>query len=688
MKKVISVTLVLLLVLCSFAGCGGSNNNDTITTTQAPATEPPRQVAKTELHAASEAFAGGSGTESDPFEINEAGHLVLLHEMLKKEYEDINLGTTYTKGFYILTADIALNDTADFADWATAAPAYGWTPIGTNGNNFAGVLDGNGHKITGLFIDANGSETEAAIDSFGLFADMKGTVKNLTVEQSYLRTEGATTYTGTIAGSASSGTIENCTADAVIEIYDNTDVGGITGKGGTLTNCTFSGTITQLDDGFANIGGISGDATVENCVFSGTLKGNGHTGGIVGYGSNVKNCINKGTVIGENAGGISGRVYAAGTNQEIENPQRTIENCTNEGSVTGTSATHGIATAGGIVGWMGNDESDISMSVINCTNKGTLDGNNCVGGIIGKLSVERSNLIKIEGCSNEAAINGDLDSIVGGIVGQITGAILHQEGDVLISDCKNRGSIISEGQYSAGIVSYLLLMGEETDFNLTIESCANEADLQATAYAGGIMAFSNIGFNSEVSANGMKLSPDSGFKVNSCANNGNITVTSSNAMAGGIIGVYGLAEIFSYVTDCSNTGDVKVDFTLSDAEIAEMQDSEWPEFYQIAGGIVGRIGDALKLSTAENNRQSDSYINASNPYLQIENCSSTGEITAPDYSFILNKWEQPLYVNYLGGVVGQAAATFDYKFGTENCTYSGTDRGFGDTAYEDFGTKN
>ena len=48
----------------------------------------------------------------------------------------------------------------------------------------------------------------------------------------------------------------------------------------------------------------------------------------------------------------------------------------------------------------------------------------------------------------------------------------------------------------------------------------------------------------------------------------------------------------------------------------------------------------------------------------------------------------PLFVNYLGGIVGQCSATDGYAFGVENCTYSGAERGLGDTKYPDIGTKN
>ena len=46
------------------------------------------------------------------------------------------------------------------------------------------------------------------------------------------------------------------------------------------------------------------------------------------------------------------------------------------------------------------------------------------------------------------------------------------------------------------------------------------------------------------------------------------------------------------------------------------------------------------------------------------------------------------WINYLGGIVGQCSATELYAFGTDNCTYSNTERGFGDVSYNDFGAKN
>lgn len=85
-----------------------------------------------------------------------------------------------------------------------------WTPIA---NGFKGILDGLGHTITGLYI--NNSQ-----DNQGLFGTLKGTVKNLSIEDSYIK---ANSYVGSIAGK-NEGTIVNCYNTA--SIIGNTNVTG------------------------------------------------------------------------------------------------------------------------------------------------------------------------------------------------------------------------------------------------------------------------------------------------------------------------------------------------------------------------------------------------------------------------------------------------------------------------------
>ena len=150
-------------------------------------------------------------------------------------------------------------------------------------------------------------------------------------------------------------------------------------------------------------------------------------------------------------------------------------------------------------------------------------------------------------CINHTNITGK--GITGGVISEITGSVLHHEGDLTISGCKNKGNIISEDQYSAGVVTYLLIMGNEVDFRMTIDSCTNEGAVQSTKYAGGILAFSNVGFNAELSADSMNISDTTKITLNKCSNIGNVTTKANNSMAGGIVGALGLCYISTEISD-------------------------------------------------------------------------------------------------------------------------------------------
>lgn len=70
-----------------------------------------------------------------------------------------------------------------------------WTPIT---DDFIGILDGLGHKVTGLYINNSNSNQ-------GLFGVLKGTVKNLKIQDSYVNGRENELLAG-----KNEGTIENC----------------------------------------------------------------------------------------------------------------------------------------------------------------------------------------------------------------------------------------------------------------------------------------------------------------------------------------------------------------------------------------------------------------------------------------------------------------------------------------------
>ena len=58
-----------------------------------------------------------------------------------------------------------------------------WEPIGPEYCPFKGTFEGNGHKITGIYINSEENYQ-------GFFGQNKGTIKNLGIENGYIYTNG------------------------------------------------------------------------------------------------------------------------------------------------------------------------------------------------------------------------------------------------------------------------------------------------------------------------------------------------------------------------------------------------------------------------------------------------------------------------------------------------------------------
>ena len=106
-------------------------------------------------------------------------------------------GKTYTfasDGIYILQNDLNLGGKYDEATKTWTGTE--WEPLPLTDENgktyeFTGILDGLGHKITGLYINKENSTNQ------GLFGTLNGTAKNIKVSDSYIK---AKEYAGSIAG--------------------------------------------------------------------------------------------------------------------------------------------------------------------------------------------------------------------------------------------------------------------------------------------------------------------------------------------------------------------------------------------------------------------------------------------------------------------------------------------------------
>ena len=231
-------------------------------------------------------FAGGTGTEADPYQIATA-------EQLAKLSKDVSEGNNYQGTFFELTENIDLS-------------SHRWIPIGINkwessgattSNWFEGFIDGNNQTISGLIVDERTDKNAA-----GFFGDIRnvsgGTVgaKNLIISDAsiYADEEGLMELrAGILAGYASANpgqqiVFENITVSGDIEIEStngSNNVGGMIGYGDGVkaTDCKAEHISIA---GASNSGGFignSGDSVFENCEASGTVSGMWALGGFVGY---------------------------------------------------------------------------------------------------------------------------------------------------------------------------------------------------------------------------------------------------------------------------------------------------------------------------------------------------------------------------------------------------------------------
>lgn len=149
----------------------------------------------------------GAGTYSDPYQIGTAAQLTKLAEL-------VNAGdTNYNDKHYKLTAGISLSTYG--RNWNSGK---GWIPIGTDDvNGFKGSFDGNGKKITGLYINRTK-------DYIGLFGYLDGgMVQDLGLEE--VGIAGAF-YVGGVAGAAY-GSVTNCYTTGAVN--GGLGIGGVAG---------------------------------------------------------------------------------------------------------------------------------------------------------------------------------------------------------------------------------------------------------------------------------------------------------------------------------------------------------------------------------------------------------------------------------------------------------------------------
>ena len=399
----------------------------------------------------------------------------------------------------------------DIVIWETPVSALTteWIPIGTADSKYAGVFDGDGHKISGIYI----AESQLYAGLFGAVA--KGSViKNLTLEN--------VSITSSTMGSSTSFS------------------GGIVARfaGDSLLNCEFNGFVRDTNYAAGIAGAILGTSYIGNVRNNGTIEGAYSAGGLIGIAAQgssttIKNSVNDGSVSGRDNGGFIGMVYG----------KVSIDSCANNGDVLTDSA----GSSGGFIYGIAKNSS--LTSIKNSVNRGhVVSGYESKEGlVVGGFVAVNEGVLEIDNCVNEGKVskNEKNSGVGGGFVGwgrnnvSITRSVnkgnvyagrsagfigkTDSVGVYLIKDCVNEGrigsSILSSSQTNSGFVT-------NATGRFTIDGVVNKVDIVGGLVAGIVGVFRGGSYS-------YSNSYTSVLNLKNAVNEGNLTGMTN---VGGIVG--------------------------------------------------------------------------------------------------------------------------------------------------------
>lgn len=295
----------------------------------------------------------GSGTQEDPFLINNVKDLLILQNA-------VNVAGQGHKGDYFrLTADLDLGSTPEFV---------GIAATGSAALSFNGTFDGGGHSIKNFKVEAAVKGIDGALASQRSYAGFFGicskysTIRNLTIDSSCSFV--LYRYSAPVVG-YTAGRVENCINYAPVcswGVYN----GGVVGLAATPTaeiaRCANFGEITAADGFVGGIAGVNYGA-ISQSINVGIIRIEADAAV-----SNVASCAYSGGITGANYGDIY--------------------ECENNGPV------HGVKSVGGIAG--GNSSQSGAGSITDCLNTAMIYGDTEQGNVFAVIG-ELASATNIEG---------------------------------------------------------------------------------------------------------------------------------------------------------------------------------------------------------------------------------------------------------------------------------------------------
>jgi len=462
-------------------------------------------------------FAGGSGTEEDPYQIATPEQLYQVRYFLDSHFE--------------LISDI------DLKDYLTVTnEAYGWLPIGSEDEPFMGSFNGNGYVIKNLYINRSN------MDYVGLFGCIQqGYISNLRLEN--VKVAGCTSVGGLVGGIAL-GVIENCTVTG--EVYGSSGVGGLIGDNLILNTIIDSSTDVNVS-GEEYVGGLAGTniiSVISGSNAAGMVEGTEIVGGLVGANINalVEDSFSRSQVLGHNViGGLVGiNLDAFATDSSIdggkmaENSKSIVDDLMDKSTsskmddiltlinvrinqiveeFSGKASFEDIKKDVRISDWksiyekeltsslvrkakdkdVSESSDDFSSLIISCHAEGDVRGNGNVGGLVGGNyrwiidcyatgsvtgvgsagGLVGTNFYTVENCHAMGNVTGVEDALLlGGLIGRNDGFLVNSYATGMVTGGAGVGGLVGINQY--------IVMGSYA-----------KGDVEGDIYVGGLMGINS-----------------------------------------------------------------------------------------------------------------------------------------------------------------------------------------------------
>ncbi|QSG13348.1 putative membrane protein [Halapricum desulfuricans] len=469
-------------------------------------------------------YAGGSGNETDPYEIANWTHLDNVRE---------NLGANFT-----LVADLD-STTEGYGEVHDAEK--GFAPLGDSSTPFTGTFDGNDSTIADLTINRSGDND---IGLFGYAGD-GAVITNVTLESV---TVNGSAQVGALVGNMDEANVTGTTASGTVN--GEHTMGGLIGVNNGFVSAS-NATVTVTGTGSMGGGGVGG------------LVGTNQNGGLIirsqAHG-NVTTERYGGGLVGSNANGTVNRSWATGTvtgNILVGG----LVGYNHVGSVSSSHATGNVSADSIVGGLIGGNVDSVTAS----NASGAVTGKQRVGGLVGANGVQSQDTpggtIETSTASGTVTVHESATGPTqfGGLVGQNykgTVTTSNATGDVQAGDATDVGGLIGYNDVTQqSTIRETHAIGDVTgSSNVGGLVGTNIDDLVADSYAtGNVTGSSNVG--GLVGANGNASTFKKGGTIENTTASGTVILAGDSTNPENMGGLVG-QSFQGTVTQSNATGDV------------------------------------------------------------------------------------------------------------------------------------